>query len=251
MPDWSNNLNKKSGFNTSPAGAAAAADKSSNFLSTLKGVGSDIMSDVAFNTKNFFNPNAGGKISYGLGTKARGGLDKAGLNLGGVNLGKFATIGAGVTQGLDAIGGLSEMSDLNEDTEDLLTDITLAASGNPLVSQYLSSEDMRLLNKIRRGNYDTDIDLGNAVGNLGGIFSGALSGAATGALGGIPGLVVGGVGGAINSGIDNMNSVSERELAKLESLYQNLLDAEQQYKAMRRPNLTGLGIQQRYQNMYM
>lgn len=188
-------------------GAQPKTSRASRIFDKAKGIGSDIM----FNVDNFFNPNAGGAISYGLGTKKTGGLGKAGLNLGSHNLGKFATGISGVMQGLDAIGGLSEMSDLNKDADTLTNQILASASGNPLLHSYLTSDDLTLLGKLQRGNYDAAGDIGDATSNLGNLLSGTLSGVASGAMGGIPGMVVGGIGGLINSGIDNMNSATDRK----------------------------------------
>lgn len=265
-PQWSSNLNKQASKNIAKANRNtakairinAAADpaktpKKSNLgdaFDKAKGIGSDIFGDIMFNVDNFFNPNAGGKISYGLGTAKTGGLGKAGLNLGKHNLGKFATGASAVMQSLDAIGGFSEMSDLNADADTLTNQILASASGNPLLHSYLTSDDLALLGKLQRGGYDATGDFGDVTSNLGNLLSGTLSGVASGALGGIPGMVVGGIGGLINSGIDNVNSATTNNTARLEALYQNLLNAEQQYKSMRRPNFTGLGIQQRYQDMY-
>ena len=128
--------------------------------------------------------------------------------------------------------------------------ILASAASNPLLSSYLTSDDLSLLGKLQRGNYDSNAEFGDAFSNLSNLLSGAGTGALTGAAGGLPGILIGAIGGAINSGIDNMNSTTSQNTARLEALYQNLLDAEQQYKSMKRPNFTGLGIQQRYQNMY-
>lgn len=215
-----------------------------------KNLGGKFTSGVANTAKNFFNPQAGGWISYGFTPGKSGGFGKTGLNIGGQNIGKWGTIGAGVMQGLDAIGGLSEMSNLNADADDLESQILASAAGNPLLSSYLTSDDLALLGKLQRGSYDGSAGLGDATSNLSNLLSGAASGAMTGAIGGLPGILIGGIGGLINSGIDNMNSTTSQNTARLEALYQNLLDAEQQYKSMKRPNFTGLGIQQRYQNMY-
>ena len=229
---------------------AAPKSKVGGWFDTVKGVGSNILGDIMFPVDNFFNPNAGGGVSYGLGTKSTGGLGKAGLNLGKHNLGRYATGVSGIMQGLDAIGGFSEMSDLNKDADDLTNQILASASGNPLLHSYLTSDDLALLGKLQRGNFDASGSFGDATSNIGNLLSGTLSGVASGALGGIPGMVVGGIGGLLNSGIDNVNSATSNNTARLEALYQNLLNAEQQYKSMRRPNFSGLGIQQRYQNMY-
>lgn len=218
---------------------------------SLKGAGSKFAQGMSHTTKNFFNPQAGGWVSYGWTPGKSGGWGKTGLNIGGQNIGKWGTIGAGVMQGLDALGGMSEMSKQNADIDDLESQILASAAGNPLISSYLTSEDLSLLGKLQRGNYEGNAGIGDAFSNIGNIISGAGSGALTGAIGGLPGILVGGIGGAINAGIDNMNSTGSQNTARLEALYQNLLDAEQQYKAMKRPNFTGLGIQQRYQNMYI
>lgn len=174
-----------------------------------------------------------------------------GLSIGGKNIGKYIPYGVGIYQGLDALGGLSEMSDLNADADTLTSQILTSAAGNPLISNYLTSDDLSLLGKLQRGSYDASADLGDATSNLGNLLTGAGSGALMGLAGGVPGAIVGGIGGLINSGIDNMNAETTNNTARLEALYQNLLNAEQQYKSMRRPNFNGLGIQQRYQNMYM
>lgn len=174
-----------------------------------------------------------------------------GLSIKGKNIGKYVPYGVGIYQGLDALGGLSEMSDLNADADTLTSKILTSASGNPLIGSYLTSDDLALLGKLQRGTYDASGDLGDATSNLGNLLSGAGTGALMGLAGGVPGAIIGGIGGLINSGIDNMNAETTNNTARLEALYQNLLNAEQQYKSMRRPNFNGLGIQQRYQDMYM
>lgn len=179
-------------------------------------------------------------------------FDKSkGLSIAGKNVGKYVPYGVGIYQGLDALGGMSEMSNLNKDVDDLTNRILTSASGNPLLQSYLTSEDLSLLGKLQRGNYDASGSFGDATSNLANLLTSAGSGALMGAAGGIPGAIVGGIGGLINGGIDNINAETTNNTARLESLYQNLLNAEQQYKSMRRPNFTGLGMQQQYQNMYM
>ena len=174
-----------------------------------------------------------------------------GLSIGGKNIGKAVPWGVGIYQGLDALGGLSKMSDLNADADTLTSQILTSAAGNPLIGSYLTSDDLALLGKLQRGSYDASADLGDATSNLSNLLTGAGSGALMGLAGGVPGAIIGGIGGLINSGIDNMNTETTNNTARLEALYQNLLNAEQQYKSMRRPNFNGLGIQQRYQNMYV
>lgn len=220
-----------------------------------KGIGADILGNIASTSDNFFNPSAKGVISYGFNPWSKAGKvnipkGKTGLNIGNFNVGKWSNIGNAAMQGIDAIGGLSEMSDLNADADTLTSQILASASGNPLLHSYLTSDDLALLGKLQRGNFDASGDFGDATSNIGNLLSGTLSGVASGALGGLPGMLIGGIGGLVNSGIDNINSATSNNTARLEALYQNLLNAEQQYKSMRRPNFTGLGVQQRYQNMY-
>ena len=174
-----------------------------------------------------------------------------GLSIAGKNVGKLIPWGVGAYQGLNALGELSEMSDLNEDADSLTSKILTSAAGNPLINSYLTSDDLALLGKLQRGSYDASADLGDATSNLGNLLSGAGTGALMGLAGGVPGAIIGGMGGLVNGGSENMNAETTNNTARLEALYQNLLNAEQQYKSMRRPNFSGLGIQQRYQNMYM
>lgn len=242
-------------LNKNPAGAAKTS-KTGSWFEKAKSIGSDIVTDIAFTGDNFFNPSAGGAISYGFNPWSKAGKvnipkGKTGLNIGKFNVGKWSNIANLAMQGIDAIGGLSEMSDLNADADSLTNSILASASGNPLLSSFLTSDDLALLGKLQRGTYDATADLGDATSNLGNLLSGAASGAMSGALGGLPGIIIGGVGGLVNSGIDNMNASTSNETARLQALYQNLLDAERQYKSMKRPNFTGLGIQQRYQDMYV
>lgn len=220
--------------------------KKSNGFNTAADVvqGATEVAETADDVANF----AGKKFNF----KNVASFDKGkGLSIGGKNIGKAVPWGVGIYQGLDALGGLSEMSDLNANADTLTSKILTSAAGNPLISSYLTSDDLSLLGKLQRGSYDASADLGDATSNLGNLLSGAGTGALMGLAGGVPGAIVGGIGGLINSGIDNMNAETTNNTARLEALYQNLLNAEQQYKSMRRPNFNGLGIQQRYQNMYM
>lgn len=230
-PAFSANLNthlNENGFNT--------AAKTAQGFTEAAGAADDLANLVGkkFNFKNIASFDKG-----------------KGLSIGGKNMGNAARLGTGIYQGLNALGGLSEMSDLNEDADSLTSKILTSAAGNPLINSYLTSDDLTLLGKLQRGSYDASADLGDATSNLGNLLSGAGTGALMGLAGGVPGAIIGGIGGLINSGIDNMNAETSNNTARLEALYQNLLNAEQQYRSMRRPNFTGLGIQQQYQNMYM
>lgn len=199
-----------------------------------------------------------GKAS-GFGDKAAGLIDpdnygwskNSGLKAFGKNVGKWGNIAGGVMQGFDALQGIGDYSDTLNSNEDLMSKIQASAMGNPLLSHYLTSDQLDLLGDVQDGRYSSDAGFDDfmhgAMGGLGGAAVGAGLGFLTG---GIPGAVIGGAGSLINSGIDNLSASAGQNTAELQALYQALQDAEMQYKSMKRPNFTGLGIQQQYQNMY-
>lgn len=199
-----------------------------------------------------------GKAS-GFGNKAAGLIDpdnygwskKGGLKAFGKNVGKWGNIAGGVLQGVDAAQGIGDYMDTVNSNEDLMSKIQVSAMGNPLLSSYLTSDQLNLLSDIQLGNYNTEADTGDflkgAVSGIGDAIIPTLTGLA---VGGIPGAVIGGAGTLINSGIDGTTASAGQNTAELQALYQALQDAEMQYKSMKRPNFTGLGIQQQYQNMY-
>lgn len=170
----------------------------------------------------------------------------AGVKAFGKNLGKYATGANALLQGFDAVGNLGDLSDAQAETDSLLTDILRSSASNPLASSMLTSDQISMLNKIKRGTYDTEAGFGDV--DLMGLLSSAGQGALTGGLmGGLPGALVGGIGGALNSNLERQAQDQGLINSQLEGLYQALIDAEQQYKAMRRPNFTGLGIKSQYQ----
>lgn len=195
---------------------------------------------------NYIDPNA---YAWGKGS----GLTFTNPSTGKVtNLGKWGNVASGVMQGIDAAKGISNYQDVKTDNEDLMSDIQVAAMGNPLLSSYLTSDQLDLLGDIQDGRYNAsnagiDTFLNGAVGGLGQAVPAAAMGFITG---GIPGAIIGGAGSLINSGVDSLSSEAGQNTAELQALYQALQDAEMQYKSMKRPNFTGLGIQQQYQNMY-
>jgi hypothetical protein len=132
-----------------------------------------------------------------------------------------------------------------------MSDIRVSAMGNPLLSSYLTSDQLDLLRQIKSGTYDDNAGLDNfAEGAMSGLGDAILPTLIGGVTGGIPGAIIAGVGSLANSGIDNLSETSGENTSELQALYQALQDAEMQYKSMKRPNFTGLGIQQQYQNMY-
>lgn len=204
--------------------------------------------------KNWFSQTknkASGAVNKVANPANYGWSKTGGLKAFGKNIGKGANIAGGVIQGIDALSGIDNYADTIDSNEDLLSKIRVSAMGNPLLSSYLTSDQLNLLGNIQNDAYGTgatpeDFFKGTLSG-LGSAVPAALLGLA---LGGIPGAVIGGGGTLINSGIDNLSSAAGENTAELQALYQALQDAEMQYKSMKRPNFTGLGIQQQYQNMY-
>lgn len=174
-----------------------------------------------------------------------------GLTVFGKNIGKYATAGAALMQGLQAAQGISGYSRGRQNLDSLKSDIIRSAAANPLVSNYLTSDQMNTLNQIRRGTYASNPTFDDVLGGVGSEgISNALSGAMMGAAGGLPGIAIGAIGGLVNGGISGANQGNERKIADLQALYDALAEAETSYKSMRRPVFTGLGIQRNYQNMY-
>lgn len=269
-------LSQQAKFNNADVPAVYDADfaKSQKALYTPFEIAMDTVGDAAF--------DAGAEKILGgtKGAKSAGGAAKAAKGAGGVkgfwsnsvkpnfgyslkdgakvfgkNLGGWTgagTIIPGIMQGAQAIGSLGELDDLNKSTEDLINDIIVSANNNPLVNSYLTSDQKSLLRQAKTGKLEDELSMSlgdfmpDDLTDLLDIGKGALSGV----LGGIPGMIVGGVGGAVNSGLDNAIDERSASTAELEALLYALQDAEMQYQSMKRPNFTGLGIQQRYQDMY-
>lgn len=169
-----------------------------------------------------------------------------------LGIGKGANIGSGIAQGIQGIQNLSNLGRTQADYKDLQGDILNAYYSNPLANSFLSPEQSKMIRQIKRGtlNEDTTPSEGfwnGIVGNLGDTLTSAGLGFVTG---GIPGAIIGGAGGLINSGISGATQATQSNMNNLDALYQQLLDAQAQYNAMKRPNMTGMGIQQRYQQMY-
>ena len=173
----------------------------------------------------------------------------SGVKAFGKNIGKYATGANALIQGVDAIGNVNTLSDVKNDADAIVSDILKSAASNPLTSNYLTSDQLAMLNQLKRGTYDTEAGFFDTdmMSLLGGVGQGALSG---GLIGGIPGAIVGGLGGLVNTGLQGQTQNQALINSKLEGLLQSLTDAEMQYKSMKRPNFTGLGIQQQYKDMY-
>ena len=205
-----------------------------------------------------YAPGLGAKVSGanggGLGGwfKNNFGYSKgSGIKAFGQNLGKAGNVAGGLLYGTQALKGMSDLNKQNKTTDDLINDIIISYGNNPIANSYLTSDQKSLLRKAKRGDLKTDITPGDFIPDDIGDFLDIGKGVLFGIPGGIPGMIIGGVGSAVNSGLTDANNSQVQQNAELEALLASLEDAEMQYQSMKRPNFTGLGIQQRYQDMYM
>lgn len=245
------------------AGAAETASGLGGMFANLKDWGSKAAPNAKSELGGFFKGNTAGAAGAGAGAGGKSfmglslapeGFDwssKSGAKLFGKNIGKAVPWITGALGAVDAASGLADYANVQEDNDALMSKIQALSLANPIASSYLSSDQMALLNKIKRGGYSDDASIEDVFGGVVKGLPSTLLNAGLGlASGGVPGAIVGGVSGLVNSGIDSLSSASSENTAELQALYQALADAEAQYRAMKRPNFTGLGIQQQYQNMY-
>lgn len=147
--------------------------------------------------------------------------------------------------------GFSQYNNAKNNREDLISDILASAGSNSNLSYDLTADQLRTLQQLQNGTYDTgggvgDIfqNIGKGLGNnIGGIASGALMGYLTG--GGTTGAILGGLGSAIEGVSNSAVNDLERNTTELQSLYQTLYEAEMRNKQMRRE-----AAQQRYGGYY-
>ena len=174
---------------------------------------------------------------------------KKGVSLLGGNVGNLYTGGKALADTFSTLQNYNRMTNVDKETGDIKSEILASAASNPLASQYLTQDEISLLNKVKRGSYNPEgTDFGSQMGATG---MGALKGGLTGLVaGGAPGAVLGALGGAFKSGSEARTNAKSQSNERLEALLQSLNDASAQYKSMRRPNFTGLGIQGRFQDMY-
>ena len=232
---------------TAQSAAETAANTAGATADAAKGAG---ISGMFKNLKTSIGNNFGYSLTGNPKTKYQIGTPKgAGVTAFGLPIGKYATIANGVMGGVDALSGISKNGDITSSLGDLEDDILVSAANNPIISSYLTGDQLSLLNKLKSGNYDDESSFGDYFSNvnIGDALQNAVSGAM---LGGIPGAIVGAVSGLANGAIDRTNEDLQGQESELLALLQAVNDAESQYKAMKRPNFTGLGIQQQYQNMY-
>lgn len=229
-------------FNTGTTAAASTAAKGGKLkglLGSLKGKFSGLNN---ISIRNI--------LKNGIGDPELLGWDsKNGISLLGGRVGKLYAGGKLLGDTFNTLQNYSRMANLDRDTGDIKSEIISSAASNPLVSQYLTQDELSLLNKLKRGSYSPE-GTGFA-SQMGATGLGALKGGLTGYLtAGTPGAIIGALGGAFKSGSEARNNAKAQSNERLEALLQSLNDASAQYKSMRRPNFTGLGIQSKYQDMY-
>lgn len=235
---------------TGVADAANAAGGLGGMFANLKNWGAKAAPNAKAEFGKFFG-GKGGSLGLSMAPEGFDWSSKTGLKAFGKNIGKAAPWISGGLSVLDMASDLSDYANVQADNDKLMSQIQASAMSNPLLSSYLTSDQMNLLNQIRRGGYSDDAGLDDVLGGVVKGLPSTLLSTGIGALtGGIPGAIVGGVGGLLTSGTGALAGASSQNTAELQSLYQALQDAEAQYRSMKRPNFTGLGIQQQYQNMY-
>lgn len=231
------------GATAAAGGAASTAEKGgklAGFFGNLKGKFSGL------NNISLRNLLKNGKIGD---PELLGWDTKNGLSLLGGRVGRLYTGGKTLADTFGTLQNYSKMANVDKETGDIKSEILASATSNPLASQYLTQDEISLLNKIKRGSYNPEgADFGSQMGATG---MGALKGGLTGLIaGGTPGAILGALGGAFKSGSEARTNAKAQANERLEALLQSLNDASAQYKSMRRPNFTGLGVQNRFQNMY-
>ena len=225
---------------TAATGAAAKGGKLAGLFGSLKGKFSGL------NNISIRNLLKNGQIGD---PELLGWDSKNGLSLLGGRVGKLYAGGRALADTFGTLQNYSRMANIDKDAGDIKSEILASAASNPLASQYLTQDEISLLNKIKRGNYNPE---GTGFGSqMGAIGMGALKGGLTGLVAGsTPGAILGALGGAFKSGSEARINSKSQSNERLEALLQSLNDASAQYKSMRRPNFTGLGIQGKYRDMF-
>jgi hypothetical protein len=180
-----------------------------------------------------------------------GWTSKSGLQGFGKKLGKQANVINSVYQLANAASAANALDKAKDSYSDVAGDIITSANSNPLLYQFLTSDQMAQIRALKKSDGEVDSNfsdfLPQDIGDFGNIAKGALIGGITG---GIPGAVIGGLGNAVSGGIENVTKEQQMSTQELEALLAAVQEAEMQYKSMKRPALGGLGIQQRYLDMY-
>lgn len=179
-------------------------------------------------------------------------IGKTQLAEGGPTLGQVGGALYFGKQGLDLINQGSNLGNSYSDLNDLRNKTLTAAYSNPMVNSYLDPEAQRTLRQLKNGTFMSQNPIGSAAGGVASSIPDALKGALFGYLstgGNALGALAGGATALGKGAMSGMQSGNNEKSSKLEALYQQLQDANQEYRAMRRPaNLRSAGLQSRYQN---
>ena len=187
------------------------------------------------------------KLSNLFSTLGVGWNKASGLSAGGKNIGKFAPLFQAGMSGIQALQGLSNISNANTDYNTLKSDILSEAMSNPLASYDLTTEQNKLLYDLKKGRDTTTADIGDILNGIGSdLPNTALQALMGGLIGGIPGAIVGGVGNLVNSGITGYSQGQQEQFSQLQNLYNTLMQSGDNYRSMLRPNLSRLGITRGY-----
>ena len=183
------------------------------------------------------------KLSNLFSTLGMGWNKKSGLTAFGKNIGKSAPLFQAGVSGIQALQGLSDISNANIDYNTLKSDILSEAMSNPLASYDLTTEQNKLLYDLKKGRDTTTADMGDILNGIGSdLPNTALQALMGGLIGGIPGAIVGGVGNLVNSGITGYSQGQQKQFSQLQNLSNTLMQSGNNYRSMLRPNLSRLGI---------
>lgn len=183
------------------------------------------------------------KLSNLFSTLGMGWNKKSGLSAFGKNIGKSAPLFQAGVSGIQALQGLSDISNANIDYNTLKSDILSEAMSNPLASYDLTTEQNKLLYDLKKGRDTTTADIGDILNGIGSdLPNTALQALMGGLTGGIPGAIVGAVGNLVNSGITGYSQGQQKQFSQLQDLYNTLMQSGNNYRSMLRPNLSRLGI---------
>ena len=187
---------------------------------------------------NLRNRFGSGKSLFGdklnLGSLKNIGRDVRGTRLweGGPSIGGAATAGMGLYQGVNAAKNLYDLANTSSDINKSMSDVRASALANPLVYSYLDSGSARTLRQVQNGTFSEGSGLKNGLaGAAKGIPSALLATLIGGVAGGVPGAVINGLGSLANSGIKGASEGKAEANERLQSLYQQLLDAENRYRS--------------------
>ena len=170
---------------------------------------------------------------------------------GGPSLGGLGTAGLGIYEGVKGISNLSDLGKASGTGQDLSKDILAEALENPMEMSYLSADQKKLYNQVKRGRSSaTSAEAGDVMSGIGrSIPKAALAGLAGFLMVGPVGGIAGGAGELINGGLSGAKDSVDNKNAQLQALYDSLNRSNLAYQSQRRPmNLSYAGLQSRYAN---